>query len=90
VRLVGIDQVARYLQTDRDLQASTALRAWVLELKTANWPDAAHLQNQFRQVDASNTPKVIFRLAAAPIGVETLIHFGSGVVLITEIQRLSS
>ena len=60
-----------------------ALRAWTFEIKHRWWRSTAELAADFRNVDASRIPAVIFYLPPAGLQIETLIDFRLGIVLAT-------
>jgi mRNA-degrading endonuclease HigB of HigAB toxin-antitoxin module len=62
------------------------VRAWLTEVKQRRWSSPAELAGDFREVDASSPPLVIFCLAPFAIRIETLIHFRLGIVLLTRIE----
>lgn len=71
-----------------DLEAEV-LRAWVYELKNWKKMEPERLLSAFPKVDMSSSPKVIFYLSAAPLTIETLIDFRTGVVLVIDVFKLA-
>lgn len=61
------------------------VRAWLSEMKYRRWKDAASLEADFRELDLSRLPTVIFFLSSARVRIDTLIHFRAGVVMLTGI-----
>jgi hypothetical protein len=62
------------------------VRAWLTEIKQRQWLSAPELAADFRQVDTSGLPLVIFYLAPLAVRIETLINFRLGIVLLTRID----
>ena len=90
MRVVGLDLIALHLLSCGSTDAD-ALRAWVYELAHRDFESAAGLAAAFRQVDLSALSIAIFRLSSAPVRIDTLIDFRTGVVLVihvSEVQRL--
>jgi hypothetical protein len=63
------------------------LKAWAAELLERRWPDPSSLNKDFRSADVSALPVVIFRFTTISLHVETIFHFGTGVVLVTKVER---
>jgi mRNA-degrading endonuclease HigB of HigAB toxin-antitoxin module len=63
-----------------------ALRAWASEIKYRWWKSAEDLVADFRDVDASRNPVVVFYLVPVGLRIETLINFRLGIVLVTDFR----
>jgi mRNA-degrading endonuclease HigB of HigAB toxin-antitoxin module len=85
VRVLGRDVIEAHLAERRLLPEGDALRAWLYELEHAEWTQPARLSASFPRVDLSALPSAIFHLATAPLRIETLIDFRTGIVLVTHI-----
>lgn len=88
MRFVGQTELAGFLT--RSPGYADTLRAWLAEMKHGRWTSAAGLVADFPNVDASDLPSVVFRLALAALRVETIIDFRRGIVLLVEITAVAS
>ena len=89
LKVLGQDVVQAYLTKRSSLAEAEVLRAWVYELKHWERIEPDHLITAFQKVDLSAAPRVVFHLSSAPLTIETLIDFRAGVVLITDIIKVS-
>ena len=87
MRFVGQTEVAAFLASSPELADS--LRAWLTEIKRRRWNGFQELASDFRSVDVSAPPEVVFNLATSGVRIATLFDFRNDVVLLTSIQRQS-
>ena len=66
------------------------VRAWLAEIRNRNWPSAEAMAADFRAIDATDLPRVVFDLDPAGIQIETLVDFRNGVVLLTGFRRTAA
>jgi mRNA-degrading endonuclease HigB of HigAB toxin-antitoxin module len=85
MKFLGQVEASAFMR-DYPAEAET-LRAWIAEIRCGRWDSPRKLSADYRNVDVSCPPRVIFRFAGAPIQVETVIDFRIGVVLVTDIQK---
>jgi hypothetical protein len=84
LRFVGQSEVAAFVA---QLPAyGDTVRAWVSEMKHRNWLSAAAFATDFKNVDASNLPAVIFYLAPPGLRIETLVDFRAGIIMLVAIE----
>lgn len=84
MRLLGKDKLQRLLRTDET--ARTWVRAWVAELTTANWRQAADVSYQFPNVRQPEPGCFIFPIGNCKKEVCLQIAFQQGIAVITGIQ----
>jgi mRNA-degrading endonuclease HigB of HigAB toxin-antitoxin module len=88
MRFVGQTEIAAFL-LERPLHGD-ALRAWVAEVKHQRWMSADEMAADFRNVDASDLPIVMFYVASTGLRIETLVNFRIGIVLVTGITAFAT
>ena len=88
VRLLGRERLAQFLRTHAGTKEADILKAWISELTNRVWAEPAVLCRDFHHVDISAPPVVIFRLAGAPLEIETMVHFKSGLVLVKGVHAV--
>lgn len=66
------------------------LQAWLSEIRFRSWHNAAALAADFRNVDASASPRVVFRFGRPALVIETLMDFRNEIVLLTAIRMAVS
>ena len=83
MKVLGLDNIERFLAVCADRQRREVLTAFVYELKHHHWADPETLVNDYPQAELGELPKARFRLADNTLLIEALIHFESGVLLLT-------
>ena len=84
MRLLGRNKLQRLVRTDE--AARTWVCAWVAELATANWKQAADVSHQFPNVRQSEQGHFIFPVCNCKKEVCLQIAFQHGIAVITGIQ----
>lgn len=84
MRLLGKDKLQRLVRTDG--RAHTWVCAWVEELTTANWKQAADVSHQFPNVRQPEPGHFIFPICNCKKEVCLQIAFQQGIAVITGIQ----
>jgi mRNA-degrading endonuclease HigB of HigAB toxin-antitoxin module len=84
VRFIGQTEVSAFVAA-WPAYADT-VRAWLTEIKYRHWLLPAEMAEDFREVDVSNPPLIVFYLAPVAVRIETLINFRLGIVLLTRID----
>ena len=87
MRFVGQTEVAAFLAGNPAL--ADPIRAWLTEIKHRRWDGFQELASDFRSVDVSAPPEVVFNLVTSGVRIATLVDFRNDVVLLTSIQRHS-
>jgi mRNA-degrading endonuclease HigB of HigAB toxin-antitoxin module len=85
MRFLGQTEVAEFLANCPAL--AEPVRAWLTEIKHRQWEGYQALASDFRSVDVSAPPEVVFNLSPFGVRIATLFDFRNDVVLLTSIQR---
>ncbi len=84
MRLLGRDKLQDLLRADETVR--TWVCAWVTELTTANWKQAADVSHQFPSVRRSDQGHFIFPISNCTKEVFLQIAFQQGIAVITDLQ----
>lgn len=87
MRLVGQTELAEFLR--ENVHGRDLIQAWLAEMRHGNWKDAVALKGDFRNVDISALPAVIFQIPGAGAQIETLINFRLGLIALVSVQASS-
>ena len=86
MRFTGQTELAAFLHDHPE--DAERLQAWVAEIRYRNWKSPEALSADFRNVDTSRSPLMVFRFGRPPIHIETLIDFRTSVVLLITIRQV--
>ena len=87
MKVLGLDEVDNFLAVCIDRRSQDAVKAFVYELKYRRWADAEALLNDYPQAELGELPKARFRLASNTVFIEGMVHFDSGVLLLTKCSQ---
>jgi mRNA-degrading endonuclease HigB of HigAB toxin-antitoxin module len=88
MRFVGQTEVAGFLA--QSPRYGDTIRAWVAEMKNGKWDSAAALATDFKDLDTSELPSVVFYLTQGTLRIETIIDFRMGIVLMVAITPFTT
>jgi hypothetical protein len=88
MRFVGQVEVAAFL--DQWPTYGDTVRAWVSEIRHGNWRSAAEFTGDFKNVDVSNLPALVFYLAPAGLRIDTLINLRTGIIMLMAIEPIAA
>ncbi len=84
MRLLGKDKLQRLVRTDET--ARTWVCAWVAELATANWKQAADVSHQFPNARQTSSGHFVFPIANCDKEVCIQIAFQQGIAVVIGLQ----
>ena len=87
MRFVGGAEIARFI---REHPPETEMvRAWVHEMKCRRWTRPEAVKADLRGADISQPPTIRFHLVSAPVLIDTLVDFHNGIVVLTDIRKVT-
>jgi mRNA-degrading endonuclease HigB of HigAB toxin-antitoxin module len=87
MRFVGQTEVGAFL--GQWPTYGETVRAWVSEMKHGSWHSPAAFAADFKNVDVSNVPTLIFYLAPAGLRIDTLVDFRTRTIMLMTIQPVA-
>lgn len=82
MRIIKPKTLEQYWQQARYAQAETALRAWISEVKKAEWASSAEIKQKYRSASIINHDRVVFNICGNRYRLIVAVRYDLKIVLI--------
>jgi len=85
LKVIGVTEINRFIDEQTCDENALAARAWLSEVKEADWESVVGLQDYYPTADASKLPLVLFWLNGSEVCIKAVVNLIGRVICITGI-----